>query len=65
MFLGQLNTIVLNISNDPFHLELVIHSIQIVVLMSFDVITNFGIRRANCTFINRSDVCELWNPQQL
>ena len=49
MFLGIFNTILFNFSNNPFHLELKIRSIQIVVITSFVVISNVGIKKVNCS----------------
>ena len=49
MFLGILNTILFSLSNNPFHLELNIHSTEIVVIMSFVVLSNVGIKRVDCT----------------
>ena len=46
MFLGILNTVVLNISN--YLPQLIISSIQIVVLTSFVVLSNVGIKRLDC-----------------
>ena len=48
MFLGILNTIWFHFSNNPFHLELMIRSIQIVVITSFVIIWNVGIKRVGC-----------------
>ena len=48
MFPGVLNTVFLNISNHLPHLELRNHSIQIVVITNFVVISNVGIKRFNC-----------------
>ena len=48
LFLGVLNTIFLNISNYLPHLELRNRSIQIVIVMNFDVISN-GVKRFDCT----------------
>ena len=42
MFLGILNTILFNFSNNLFHLELRICCIQIVIITSFVVISNVG-----------------------
>lgn len=42
-------TLFLNISNYLFHLKPRIHSIQIVVITSFVVILNAGIKRVDCT----------------
>ena len=50
MFLIVLYTIFSNISNYPSHLELKIRSIQIVVITSFVVISNIGIKRVYCIF---------------
>ena len=47
MFLGMLNTILFNFSNNPFHFELKIRSIQIVVITSSVVISNVGIKRVD------------------
>ena len=44
MFLGLLNTILFNFSNNWFHLELKIRSIQSVIITSFVVISNVGIK---------------------
>ena len=44
MFLGILNTILFNFSNSPFHLDLRINSIQIVITTSFVVLSNVGIK---------------------
>ena len=49
MFLGILNTILFKFSNNPFHLELRNRLIQIVVITSFVVISNVGIKRVDCT----------------
>ena len=51
VFLGILNTILSNFFNNPFHLELRIPSIQIVVITSFVVISNVGIKTINCMSI--------------
>ena len=48
MFLGILNTKLFNFSNNPFILELKIRSIQIVVITSFVIISNVGIKRVDC-----------------
>ena len=48
MFLGILNTILFNFSNNPFYHELKVRSIQIVVITSFVVISNVGIKRVVC-----------------
>ena len=50
MFFRILNTILPNFSNNPFHLELKIRSIQIEVLLGFVVISNVGVKRVDCTF---------------
>ena len=49
MFSEILNTILSNFSNNPFHLELRNRYIQIVVITSFVVISNVGIKRIHCT----------------
>ena len=49
MFLGVLNAVFLNISNYPSHLELRIHTIQIVVTTSSVMKQNVGIKRVDCT----------------
>ena len=54
MFLGILNTILFDFYNNPFHLELKIRSIQIVVITSYVVISNVGINRANCILLSSS-----------
>ena len=48
MFLGELNTIFLNICNYPSHMELRVRSIKIFVIPSFVVISNVGIKMAGC-----------------
>ena len=48
MFLGVLDTGFLNISNYLPHLELRNHSIQIVIITNFFVISNVGIKRFDC-----------------
>ena len=48
MFLGILNTILFNFSNNPFQLQLKIRSIQIVVMMGVVVKSNVGIKRVDC-----------------
>ena len=53
MFLGVLNTVFLNISNYLPHLDLRNLSIQIVIITSFVIISNFGIKRLDCIFIGR------------
>ena len=60
MFLGILNTILFNFSNNPFHLELKFRSIQIVVIASFVVILNFGIKRADCTPLPIEKMILIW-----
>ena len=47
MFLGILKTILFNFSKNPFHIELRFRFIQIVVIMSFVVISNVGIKRVD------------------
>ena len=49
MFLGVLNTIFLKVSNYLPHLQLRNHSIQIVVIRNFVVISNVSIKRFDCT----------------
>ena len=49
MFLEARNTTFLNILNNPSHLEVTFHSIQIIVIMSSVVISDVGIKRADCT----------------
>ena len=49
MFLGILNTILFNFSNISFKIDLKIRSIQTVVIKSFVVISNVGIKRFDCT----------------
>ena len=49
VFLGILITILFNFSNNPFHLELKIRSVQNVVITSFVVISNVGIKRFDCS----------------
>ena len=51
MFLGVLNTIFLSISNYLPHFDLRNHSIQIIVITSFVVISNVGIKRVGCTLL--------------
>ena len=51
MFLGVLNTVILNISNYLPHLVLRNCSIQIVVIVNFVIISNVGIKRFDCTMI--------------
>ena len=46
-FLGRLSAIYLNTSMYLSHLELRIHSIQIVVVTHFVVISNVGLKRVN------------------
>ena len=48
IFLGILNTIMFNFSNNPFHLELKIRSIQTVVITSFVVMSKVGMKRIDC-----------------
>ena len=50
MFLGILNKILFNFSNNPFHLQLRITSIQIVVITSYVVISSVGIKRVDCIY---------------
>ena len=52
MFLGVhvLNTVFLNIYNHLSHLERRIGSIQIVIVMSFVVISNVGMKRISGTW---------------
>ena len=49
MFLGISNAILFEFSNNPFHFQLKIRSIQTVVITSFVVISNMGIKRVDCT----------------
>ena len=51
MFLGVLNTVFLNISNYLPHLELRNHSIQIIIIMNFFIISNVSIKRFDCILI--------------
>ena len=71
MFLGILNTILFNFFNNPFHFELKIRSIQIVVITSFVVISNVCIKRFDfrpVLFVDvllvqcfrSNDVCQTW-----
>ena len=49
MFLGVLlNTVFLNIFYNQFNLELRIHSIQVVVIISFVLTWNVHIKKAEC-----------------
>ena len=48
MFLGVVSTIFLNFSINPFLPQLRIRSIQIVIIMSFVVISNVVIKRVDC-----------------
>ena len=62
MFLGVLNTVSLNISNYLSHLKIRNHSIQIVVITNFVVISNASIKRFDCTcfapgLVAQSDAC--------
>ena len=52
MFLGILNTILFNFSNNPIHIELRIRSIHIAVITSF-VVSNVGIKRVYCTLYRK------------
>ena len=49
MFLGILNAIFLNISYNLFDHESRVGSIQIVILASFVIISNVGIKTVDCT----------------
>ena len=54
MFLGILNTILYNFSNNPFHLELKIRIIQIVVITSFGVISNVDIKWVDYVYLYKA-----------
>ena len=47
MFLGKFNTIFFNFSNNLFHLELKIRTIQIDLITSYVVMSNAGIKRVD------------------
>ena len=47
----------------PFHLEVRIRSIQIVVITSFVVISNAGIKRVDCSLRSKNLVCFLDIPK--
>ena len=55
MFLTVLNTIFLNISKNPSHFELRIHSVQTGVITSFVIISNVFLKRANCSIMSCYD----------
>ena len=48
MFLGVLHTMLFKLSNNPFHFQLRIPFIQIVVITSFVLISNVGMKRVDC-----------------
>ena len=49
MFLEILNTILFNFSNNPFHIEIKMRSIQNDGITSFSVISNVDIKRVDST----------------
>ena len=53
VFLGILNTILFNFPSNPFHVELRIRSIQIVVITSCVVISNVAIKRVDCITLQK------------
>ena len=63
MFLGILNTVLFNFSNNPFQLKPKICSIQIVVIKSFVVISNVGIKRGDCIY--KIYISTLIQPDQI